>query len=131
MKLVWDTIGSDPGVQICMEALTSGAGARYGTILFNSIPRKDVVYTNSFLMMFLGEAFDKFGMHVDARPEDFEFAKRFAGLTEELLAEGKLKPHRVKVCEGGLQGVLDEGLDLMNGGKVSGFKLVYRLADTP
>ncbi len=81
-------------------------------------------------MTFLGESFDKFGKHMPASLEDFEFAKMFTGLTERLLAEGKLKPHPVKLCEGGLQGVLD-GTKLMLEGKVTGVKLVYRVADTP
>lgn len=131
LRLIWDTIGSEEGVKICMEVLTSDADARYGTILFNKIPRENVIYSSSFLMTFLGEAFDKFGMHMEARPEDFEFAKDFATLVEELLSQGKLKSHPLSVSGGGLQGIVDDGVGLMNGGKVSGRKLVFRIADSP
>lgn len=130
LRLVWDTVGSESGVQICMEALTRGPGARYGTILFNKIPREDVMYTNSFLVTFIGEAFDKFGTYMAAKPEDFEFAKEFASLTEGLLEQKKLKSHPVKFCRGGLQGIVDGGVKMMNSGKVSGCKLVYRVVDT-
>jgi hypothetical protein len=51
-------------------------------------------------MMFLGESFDLFGRHFPASTEDFEFAKMFTGLTEQLLAEGRLKPYPVRLCEG-------------------------------
>lgn len=130
LRLVWDTIGSQAGVKMCMEALTSDSGAKYGTILFNKIPREDVLYTSSFLVTFLGEAFDKFGVHMEASFEDFELAKRFAGIVEGLFAQGEIRPHRVKVCKGGLQGILDEGIGVMEDGRISGYKLVFRMADT-
>lgn len=82
-------------------------------------------------MTFIGEAFDKFGSHMESRPEDFEFAKRFTSLTEDLLAQGKLRPHPLRLGKSGLQGIVDEGVALMDAGKISGCKLVYRLADTP
>ena len=112
-----------------MTALSTKPGSKYGTILFNRIPRKDVAYTSSFLMTFLGESFDKFGKHMPACKENFEFAKKFTGLTERLLTEGKLKPHPPRICEGGLHGIL-VGVNLMSEGKVRGEKLVFRVADT-
>lgn len=130
LYLVWDTIGSEEGAKICMEALSLKPGTKYGTILFNGISRQDVIYSSSFLMTFLGEAFDKFGKHMLANAEDFEFAKRFTELTEQLLMEGKLKPNPVKLLEGGLRGLLDRGVPQMLDGKVSGVKLVCRIADT-
>ena len=53
---------------------------------FNGPPRMDVAYTTRFLTAFLGEAFDRFGTHMDTVLEDFEFAKRFARRAGELLA---------------------------------------------
>lgn len=76
-------------------AQSTKSGSRCGTTLFNSLPRDDVAYTSSFLVTFLGESFDKFGKLIPASAEDFEFAKMFPELTERLLADGKLKPHRV------------------------------------
>ncbi|PWN17920.1 GroES-like protein [Microstroma glucosiphilum] len=46
------------------------------------------------------------------------------------LEEGIFKPNVVKVIPGGLAGV-KEGLQLLQEGKVSGEKLVYRIDDTP
>lgn len=129
LQLVWDTIGSDQGVRVCMTALSTKPGCRYGTILFNDIPRQDVACTRSIMMTFRGEPFDLYGKHFPANAEDFEFAKMFTQLTETLLAENKLKPHPVRICEGGLQGVLN-GVGLMQQGNVSGTKLVYRVADS-
>lgn len=63
---------------------------------------------------------------------DFEFAKRWAGVCERLLGEGRVKAHPVRVeregerekGKGGLEGVL-EGLERLRRGEVSGEKLVY------
>ncbi|GAB1196353.1 hypothetical protein APSETT444_005622 [Aspergillus pseudonomiae] len=130
LQLVWDTIGSEQGVRTCMTALSTNPGCRYGTILLNDIPRQDVARTRSIMMTFRGEPFDLYGKHFPASAEDFEFAKMFTQLTETLLAENRLKPHPVRIGEGGLQGVL-EGVELVQQGNVSGVKLVYRVGDTP
>lgn len=78
-----------------------------------------------------GEEFS-FGKELKFPPilEDFEYTKKFMGLTEKLLAEGKLKAHRAKVGADGLKGVL-KGLEDMKAGNVSGEKLVYRVEETP
>jgi len=76
------------------------------------------------------EEFEKGGRVTPASKEDFEFAKMFFEVTEKLMAEGKLKPHPAKVGSGGLKGVL-QGMEDMKAGKVSGVKLVYKVADTP
>ncbi|OQV05526.1 hypothetical protein CLAIMM_10253 [Cladophialophora immunda] len=133
LKLVWDTIGSAEGVEICMTALSTDPGAdkKYGTILFNDIPRKDVKHSFSVLVTFAGEAFDKFGKYYPPNREQFEFAKMFTGLTETLARQGKLRPHPVRLVSKGLLGMLEEGVPLGNEGKVSGFKIVARVAETP
>lgn len=77
-----------------------------------------------------GESFDKLGEHVAAKPEDFEHAKMFWGVTERLVRDGKIKPHPVRVGKDGLLGVFD-GLNQGREGRISGTKLVYRIADTP
>jgi hypothetical protein len=77
-----------------------------------------------------GEKFDFAGNEFPASSEDFEYAKKFLGMTEKLLAEGKLRAHKETVGKEGLKGVL-EGLEHMKAGKVSGEKLVYRVGETP
>jgi hypothetical protein len=76
------------------------------------------------------EEFQKGGRTTPASKEDFDFAKKFFEITEKLMAEGKLKTHPEKVGEKGLEGAL-KGMEDMKAGKVSGVKLVYRVADTP
>ncbi len=107
-----------------------------GTITFllkaamESIRRGDVETKHTSGYSAFGEAFDKLGAHVPAIPENLEHAKRFWRLTERLLAEGRLRPAPVRMGQRGLVGVFD-GLQEMREGKVSGEKLVFRLADTP
>ncbi|CRG89693.1 Protein TOXD [Talaromyces islandicus] len=133
LKLIFDTIGNNTtGIQICEAAFSKSPTCRYGTLLLNDFSpqrRPDVVVSSSVLMTFRGEAFDLFGRHFPASNEDFEFASMFAGITERLLEDRLLVPHPVVLGDGGLRGVVD-GLELVRDGKVSGGKLVYRVADT-
>ncbi|KAK1090037.1 hypothetical protein LTR48_009090, partial [Friedmanniomyces endolithicus] len=74
--------------------------------------------------------FEKGGKEFPAKREDFEFAEKFFGITEELLREGKLKTHPELVGSDGLAGAL-KGMEDMKDEKVSAKKLVYRVKDTP
>ena len=94
------------------------------------LSRNDIEKKHTSGYTVFGEAFDKLGAHVPAKPKDFEHAKMFWKLTEALFEQGKLKPHPARVGKGGLLGVFD-GLQEMREGKVSGVKLVYRVEDTP
>jgi len=77
----------------------------------------------------VGEYAKRGEKELPAKPEDLEFAGRFWKLTEGLLAEGKFKVHQPDVRPGGLDGVM-KGLDDLRQGRVSGKKLVYRVAGT-
>lgn len=133
LKLVWDTISLPASSKICEEAFSSDAsGARYGTILGSKLPnRKDeIASTTTIMYTIFNEPFSKADRDTPAMPEDFEFAKEIFGITEKLLAEGKLKTHPEKVGSKGLEGVL-QGMEDMKNDKVSGAKLVYHPRDTP
>ncbi|PRP86056.1 hypothetical protein PROFUN_05827 [Planoprotostelium fungivorum] len=62
--------------------------------------------------------------------DDSEFAAKYYRLLSKWFSEGKVKANPVKIIAGGLAGV-DEGLRLLQANKVSGSKLVYRIAETP
>lgn len=68
------------------------------------------------------------GNDVPAFPERYRIASEFWEIAGKLFADGKLVAHKPEVNLGGsgLEGVLS-GLQTMRDGKVSGFKLVYRL----
>ena len=68
--------------------------------------------------------------NIPAKEEDTRFMETFIPIAEALLADGKIQVHPPSVRGGGLRGVLD-GFQTMRDGKISGEKLVYRVADTP
>lgn len=119
--------------RITVSALSTTKPSTYTTLL--PVPEGDIKKLNANVKMgwtlaytIIGEFFMMGPSEMQAKPEDFEFAKTFWELSRELLQDGKLKVHRPSVNKygKGLEGVL-EGMDAMRKGKISGEKLVYTL----
>lgn len=55
-----------------------------------------------------------------------EFAVKWYKTVQQLLDEGKLKSHLLRLMPGGFQGILD-GMDLLRNKQISGEKLVYHI----
>jgi NADPH:quinone reductase-like Zn-dependent oxidoreductase len=124
LRYAWDTVGES--AKVCEAALGEGEG-RYGTILYNDdFTREGVKQTMTLMYTMFGESFRKYDMEFPASEEDWEFAKRWMGLTERLVGEGKVRPHPKRVGSGGLEGIL-AGLEELKEERVSGEKLVYRI----
>ncbi|KAK1084124.1 hypothetical protein LTR33_002844 [Friedmanniomyces endolithicus] len=131
LKLVWDTISLESSAKICAEAMSSDSkGAKYGSILGVKFPREGVETKSTFMYTIFNEKFEKGGKEFPANREDFEFAEKFFGITEELLREGRLKTHPELVGSDGLAGAL-KGMEDMKDERVSAKKLVYRVRETP
>lgn len=131
LQYAWDTISEEASAKICADALTSNPGAKYGNILPSKCPRDDVETVSTLMYTIFGEHFKFGGLNeIPAIPEDFEYTKKFLSLAEKLIADGRVKSHRVKIGADGLKGVL-QGLEDMKAGKVSGEKWVYRVEETP
>ncbi|KIW38808.1 uncharacterized protein PV06_08647 [Exophiala oligosperma] len=132
LRLAWDTIGTPASAEFCMKSLSTRSDCKYGCISYPPVPisRADVKNVGTLMYSVFGEPFEKRGNNFPASPEDFAFTKRFMAITEELLAQGQLRPHAALVGKDGLEGVL-KGMKDMKDGKVSGQKLVYLVADTP
>ncbi|KAL0263387.1 hypothetical protein SLS55_002367 [Diplodia seriata] len=126
LRHAFDCIAYDSTAAICAAALTSASGvAKYSSLLtVEKFPRADVENAGTLAYTALGETFRKGAKEFPANEDHLAFAARFWKLTEELLAQGKLKVHPPQVREGGLEGVLD-GLEDLRQDKVSGVKLVY------
>jgi NADPH:quinone reductase-like Zn-dependent oxidoreductase len=140
----WDTIGEYGSPEASAQALASKAPEcqklYYGTILlkniqdFNTREGKfevrpdDVVFSMSLGYTAPGESFAIRGAEFPARPEDYEFAKKWMPFAGELIAQRKIKPHRAEVREGGFEAI-PSGLEDMKNGKISGVKVVYRVAE--
>lgn len=126
LEYVFDCISEGNSPAIAAEAI-GPKGGKYGALLWvDKFPRDDVAVAVKLAYTAMGEAFTKFDTEWPANPEDLEFAAKFWSVAEELLAQGKLKPHPVSLGEGGLEGVL-VGMEDMRQGKVSGKKLVYKV----
>ncbi|VUC30727.1 unnamed protein product [Clonostachys rosea] len=132
LTFAWDTISSPDSARICAEALTSLSSlkATYSNLLPIKSPRPDVSSTTTIFHTIFGKQFMFGSQEMQPQPEDYEFGKTFYRLTEYLLAKGHLRPHKCRVGQGGLEGVIQGLLDL-EAGKIRGEKLVYMVEDTP
>ncbi len=143
----FDCISESSSAKICADALStsssSSSSSSTGTKRYSSLlavadfPRadNDVAKKTTIAYPALGEEMGFAGHgsvippRIPAKEEDARFMEMFFGIAEALLAEGKVKAHPPSVRGGGLRGVL-EGWRDMREGRVSGEKLVYRVADT-
>jgi len=133
-----DCVSESSSAKICADALSTSPEAtkRYSSLLgISNFPRDDVETKTTIAYSAAGEELRFSGAagakipDIPAKVEDLRFMAMFVGIVDGLLAEGKVKVHPVSVQGGGLKGVF-EGLKAMREGKVSGEKLVYRVADT-
>lgn len=126
---VYDTIAEGDAPKICEESISS-KGGKVSHLLPAQGTRDDVV--NEFMLGYTvtGEAFSYRNKDVPAKPQDFEFGKKFWDLSTKLIEAGRIKVHQPKVGKDGLVGVFD-GMQQFREGKVSGVKLVYRVSETP
>ncbi|KJX96792.1 zinc-binding oxidoreductase ToxD like protein [Zymoseptoria brevis] len=123
LTLALDCIAEGNSPKICEEAISTKGGA-ITYLLPTQHTRSDVENKQTLGYTITGEEFNKFGKHFPASLEDFEHAKMFWALSEELIHAGHLTPHPVEARKGGLDGVFG-GLQDFREGKVSGKKLVY------
>ncbi|KAI1323174.1 putative zinc-binding oxidoreductase ToxD [Xylariaceae sp. FL0255] len=125
LELAFDCISQGSSPQLCCDALSSEGGR---IVYLNPVshPREDVKSFQTLAYTVNGEAFDVGPAHFPPIPEDLTFGKMFWDLATKLFAEKVVSVHPTKICEGGLQGVM-EGLDALRAGQVSRKKLVYKL----
>ncbi|PYH43714.1 zinc-binding alcohol dehydrogenase family protein [Aspergillus saccharolyticus JOP 1030-1] len=127
LGLVLDTIGGAEAVAFCDRALSS-QGGEFATLLTDTvIPRANVRTRITVAYTAMGEEVELGGFRLPARKEDYEFAVEWTRKISPFLQDGRIKPHPVRVVEGGLQGLVDRGFGIMEAGKVSGEKLVFEV----
>ena len=126
LQHVFDCISTDASAKICADSF-GPQGGKYSSLQpVQSFPRKDITNALTIAYTSFGEAFKFKSREIPAVKADFDFGVKFARLTNELLAEGKIKVHPPDVRSGGLDGILD-GLQGLKENKVSGAKLVYQI----
>lgn len=87
LRYAWDTIAIESSAKMCADALWTYPGGRYGTTNPTKSPRDNVESSSVVMYTMFGEPFTYGPQKFPAYPEDFEFAKMFVNLTEQLLAE--------------------------------------------
>lgn len=86
-------------------------GGEYSSLLPIKIDRENVRDRATMAYTAFGDSFTFGPNTIPPQPDDRDFAERFRGIFEELLAAGKIKVHPARIGGGGLGGVL-EGLQL-------------------
>lgn len=141
----WDCIGEHGSPDQCGDALSTSAPPNqtihYGSILYRMVPswvtERGIAFHWSIGYTAWGEDWivpspdwvSTMGggeLMQPKKPDHLEFMVKWTAFAEKLLMEGKWKPHRQDVREGGLEGVV-QGLKDFKEGKISGVKLVYRV----
>ncbi|EJD44941.1 GroES-like protein [Auricularia subglabra TFB-10046 SS5] len=122
-------IGTIETIEASVDSITAPDGGTIASVLIMPSPTGQVIVapeetTNKLSARGINLE-PAWALHID---QPIVRERSFAVLGQ-LLQSGKLIPNRIKVMPGGLKGV-HEGLRLTQGGKVSGEKLVYRIADT-
>ena len=126
LKYVFDCFGAGDAPGFCFDAFGRNGG-HYSSLQFPpACNRKDVKTSMVVAYTSFGKFFSKFGRDWPAQPENYEFGSKFFELAEALLAEGKLKPHPVRIGKGGIEGIIG-GLATLKAGNVSGEKLVFSI----
>ncbi|KAJ7454761.1 dehydrogenase [Mycena latifolia] len=118
---------SDAGTVRQVAASLGTAGGAVSLVLNEPVPAPGVLAKFSLVYTLLGKEFEH-PMPYAADAEHYAFGKRSAALLTRLLAEGKLQTTPVKLVPNGLNEV-DEWLEFMKQGKVSGEKITYRVAE--
>lgn len=129
LRHVLDCVAIPSTAQICAAAFGPDGGV-YCSLLPEQCPREKV--TSCFFLGYglTGEDYIFESEFYTAVPDMYDFGKEAICVIEVLWTQDRLIAHPQRVGGGGLQGAL-EGMREMKDGKVSGFKLVYRVDDTP
>ncbi|KAA1479339.1 GroES-like protein [Dentipellis sp. KUC8613] len=129
---VFDAISESGSVQLSVKSLRANGARKVAVVLPLEEDGLDpsVEYTLVLCLVLLGSDVDAFGRQEPRDERNYQFGIEFYEQVAGWLRTGQLKGNPYTVQPGGLAGVQD-GLTLMKSGKVSGTKLVYRIADTP
>lgn len=128
IRHIFDCISTPATAWVSADCFSPNGGKYSALHPIRGFPRSDVsaVFTSGYTIF--GEQFRYGPNEIPSKPEDYEFGVKFWALAQELLASGRIKPHPHRVWPGRLEGIL-EGLKVLEEEKVSGFKIVYRIAD--
>lgn len=127
---VLDCVSDTESMRLCYQAL----GPKGGTYVSLEPPSKAVATTRHnvrhewvmMLAMFGKEVMMDGDFHTAADQGAYKFAVAWFRAAQDLLDEGLLVPHRVRVLPGGMDAVID-GIEELKLGRVRGEKLVCEI----
>ncbi|CAG8126051.1 unnamed protein product [Penicillium salamii] len=122
----WDTVSIPSSARFCGDALSTGDGAQYTSLLPIRCPRPGVTSTVTMAYTVFGEDWAMGATDFSANTADAEFGRRWWASVQALLDQGRIQTHRNIIGEGGLDGVLG-GLQQLRDSQVRGGKLVFRV----
>jgi NADPH:quinone reductase-like Zn-dependent oxidoreductase len=127
LKYILDPIASAQASELCYSAMGRLGGTCISLELSPLEKPRSTIKTDWVLGMSLLGKEIKMGstFQQDANPEHRVFGVEYYKQVSNIIKKGGLRAHPPRVMDGGLQGILDEGLELLRLGKVSGEKLVY------
>lgn len=127
IKVIYDTIVSKESQLACWSILAPAGQL----LLAHPAPPKEVLGGDGFVdddgRRVVGVAGS---VHNDEAGGDTRLGKSLFGALEGMVRDGDVKPSKVELLPKGLLGI-PEGVERLMAGKVSGRKLVARIADTP
>jgi len=132
LKYALDIITNIASMKLCYDAIGRRGGKYTGLELLpdHSHLRKSVAPSWVMGISIFGKELELSGGYErPPNPGHRLFGKKWFATMQRLWDEGKIKPHPIRACEGGFEGVL-KGVNVLRGGKVVGEKLVYRLRET-
>ena len=129
LALVLDCVSTNATAAACAEAIGT-AGGKYANLLDSKCPRDDVESIFFLGYSVSGESYIFEGEHYDVDEDFFKHGVNFAEVADQVWEQGKLVPHPQRIERGGLNGLLESGLQVMREGRYSAEKLVYHVDDT-
>lgn len=128
VKIGMDTISEGKSFEISCKSFAEGGG-RLNAILWPTDEqriRKDVEIETTLMYSFFGKAFTSLGRDWPAVPEDEAFAADAWARSADLIKKYNIRANPVDHRNG--LDAIPEGLEHMKQGKVSGKKLIYKIA---
>lgn len=126
VMVIWDCIAEEDSQKACWSIL-----APNGKFIVAKPTPSKAIGADGFVDDNGRKVIGVFGsVYDDQVGGDARLGKTLFQALEGMLRDGHVKPSRVELLPGGLLGIAD-GLERVKSGKVSGGKLVARLADTP
>lgn len=129
LEVAIDCVSEDSTLKFCYEAIGRAGGRYTGLNPFDGrLATRRVIEADWILATRItgGASAWPAPYGCDAEPRLRDMAVPIFAVIERLLHEGKVRPHPVRVEEGGYEGLI-RGVDVVRKGGLSGQKLVYRL----